>query len=360
MSGKQNLKKSNILKRLSIPSISEIKYKESLLNSIKDDNSDLLLKKNTSKGSFKTHNNLENKGKNLHHQLELKIRELENSIKLKDEELIDINKKLEDEKNKVQKLKDIITEKELNIDLLKKSLDKYETNNDENHGNNTENKLIKIDIINKKIEYNLNMENNQLKEDLKIINNENVKLKEELNKNKEIINNLQNDIEKYKIEINRLLNENKLAVEAKENAQKKLKEKNIIKNKQNINEEIENLKKDIKRKEDIISKLNEENNYYIKEKNNADKKICEINIINENLQKELENINNSMKEKEKCNNDIINYLREEAIEAKIKCANSDYLNDLKYMKLKKKYDKLISILDSHGIKVKILKYIFKL
>ena len=45
MSGKQNLKKSNILKRLSIPSISEIKYKELLLNSIKDDNSDSLLKK---------------------------------------------------------------------------------------------------------------------------------------------------------------------------------------------------------------------------------------------------------------------------------------------------------------------------
>ena len=352
MSGKQNLKKSNILKRLSIPSISEIKYKESLLNSIKDDNSDLLLKKNTSKGSFKTHNNLENKGKNLHHQLELKIGELENSIKLKDEELIDINKKLEDEKNKVQKLKDIITEKELNIDLLKNSLDKYEKNSDENQGNNTENKLIKIDIINKKIEYNLNIENNQLKEDLKIINNENVKLKEESNKSKEIINNLQNDIEKYKIEINRLLNENKLALEEKENAQKKLKEKIIIKNKQNINEEIENLKKDIKRKEDIISKLNEENNYYIKEKNNADKKICEINIINENLQKELENINNSMKEKEKCNNDIINYLKEEAIEAKIKFADSDYINDFKYMKLKKKYDKLISILDSHGIKVK--------
>ena len=55
MSGKQNLKKSNILKRLSIPSISEIKYKELLLNSIKDDNSDLLLKKNKSKENFTIH-----------------------------------------------------------------------------------------------------------------------------------------------------------------------------------------------------------------------------------------------------------------------------------------------------------------
>jgi len=355
MSGKQNLKKSNILKRLSIPSISEIKYKELLLNSIKDDNSDLLLKKNKSKENFTIHNNLGDKEKNYYHQLELKIEELESSNKLKDEELIDINKQLEDEKNKVQKLKDIVTEKELTIDLLKKSLDKYEKNNDDNHGNNTENKLIKIDIINKKIEYNLNMENNQLKEDLKIINDENVKLKEESNKNKEIIINLQNDIKKYKNEINSLLNENKLAIEAKENAQKKFKEKNNIKNKQNINEEIENLKKEIKGKEDIINKLNEENNYYIKEKNNADKKICEMNIIHEKLQKELENLKDSIKEKEKYNNNIINYLKEEAIDAKIKCADSDYLSDLKYMKLKNKYDKLVSILDSYGIKVKKLK-----
>ena len=352
MSGKQNLKKSNILKRLSIPSISEIKYKELLLNSLKDDNSDSLLKKNTSKENFKMHNYLDNKEKNHYHDLKLKIEELENLNKLKDEKLNDINKKLEDEKNKVQKLEDIVKEKELTIDLLKKSLDKYEKNNDLKNSNNNESKLIKIDIINKKIEYNLNMENNQLKEDLKIINNENLKLKEESNKSKETINNLENDIEKYKNQINNLLNENKLALESKENAEKKLKEKNAIKNKQNINEEIENLKKEIKAKTDAISKLNEENAYYIKEKNNAEKKICEMSIIHEELKKELEDINESIKEKEKFNNDIINNLKEEAIEAKVKCADSCYLSDLKYMKLKKKYDKLVSRLDSFGIKVK--------
>ena len=103
MSGKQNLKKSNILKRLSIPSISEIKYKELLLNSIKDDdNSDLLLKKNKSKENFTFHNNFETKEKNYYHQLELEIEELESSNKLKDEELVTINKQLEDEKNKAK------------------------------------------------------------------------------------------------------------------------------------------------------------------------------------------------------------------------------------------------------------------
>ena len=108
-------------------------------------------------------------------------------------------------------------------------------------------------------------------------------------------------------------------------------------------------------KEDIINKLNQENEYYIKEKNEAERKIYEINKIHEILQNELEEIKQSVNEKEKSNNDIINNLKEEAIEAKIKYANLNYQNDIKYMKIKKQFDKLISTLDTYGIKVKEIK-----
>ena len=85
---------------------------------------------------------------------------------------------------------DTITEKESTIDLLKKDLEKYQKEyKDDKQKNNESNNLIKIDIINKKIEYNLNNENIQLKEELKSVKNENLKLKEELDKNKEKIIN---------------------------------------------------------------------------------------------------------------------------------------------------------------------------
>ena len=84
--------------------------------------------------------------KKILHKLELKIEELENVRKLKDEELVNVNKNLEDEKNKAQKLSDIIDKKEKQIEVLKKSFTKYEKQIDENNGNNKEtpqNKLIK-------------------------------------------------------------------------------------------------------------------------------------------------------------------------------------------------------------------------
>ena len=378
MSYKISLQKSNIIKRLSKPSISEIKYKEILLNTLREKENEINLKKKSTMETHIRHKSIESnmesseekKNKKYIHDLELKIEELENVRKLKDEELVNVNKNLEDEKNKAQKLSDIIDKKEKQIELLKKSFTKYEKQIDENNGNNKEtpqNKLIKIDIINKKVEYNLNMENNQLKEELKMINDENLKLKNELKTNKETIINLEKTIENYKNEIKILLNEKQKEEENK----KKLKGKNIINEKSNnlINEEIRKLKNEItelkflnekykneiKDKDNIIFKLKEENKYYIKEKNNADKKIIEINNIHQILQKELEDIKVSVKEKENYYNNIINNFKEEAIQAKIKFADTKYQNDVKYMKLKKHFDKLVEVLNSSGIKIKEIK-----
>ena len=378
MSSRISLQKSNIIKRLSKPSISEIKYKEILLNTLREKENEINLKKKSTMETHIRHKSIESnmesseekKNKKYIHDLELKIEELENVRKLKDEELVNVNKNLEDEKNKAQKLSDIIDKKEKQIELLKKSFTKYEKQIDENNGNNKEtpqNKLIKIDIINKKVEYNLNMENNQLKEELKMINDENLKLKNELKTNKETIINLEKTIENYKNEIKILLNEKQKEEENK----KKLKGKNIINEKSNnlINEEIRKLKNEItelkflnekykneiKDKDNIIFKLKEENKYYIKEKNNADKKIIEINNIHQILQKELENIKLSVKEKENYYNNIINNFKEEAIQAKIKFADTKYQNDVKYMKLKKHFDKLVEVLNSSGIKIKEIK-----
>ena len=378
MSSKISLQKSNIIKRLSKPSISEIKYKEILLNTLREKENEINLKKKSTMETHIRHKSIESnmesseekKNKKYIHDLELKIEELENVRKLKDEELVNVNKNLEDEKNKAQKLSDIIDKKEKQIEVLKKSFTKYEKQIDENNGNNKEtpqNKLIKIDIINKKVEYNLNMENNQLKEELKMINDENLKLKNELKTNKETIINLEKTIENYKNEIKILLNEKQKEEENK----KKLKGKNIINEKSNnlINEEIRKLKNEItelkflnekykneiKDKDNIIFKLKEENKYYIKEKNNADKKIIEINNIHQILQKELEDIKLSVKEKENYYNNIINNFKEEAIQAKIKFADTKYQNDVKYMKLKKHFDKLVEVLNSSGIKIKEIK-----
>ena len=378
MSSRISLQKSNIIKRLSKPSISEIKYKEILLNTLREKENEINLKKKSTMETHIRHKSIESnmesreekKNKKYIHDLELKIEELENVRKLKDEELVNVNKNLEDEKNKAQKLSDIIDKKEKQIELLKKSFTKYEKQIDENNGNNKEtpqNKLIKIDIINKKVEYNLNMENNQLKEELKMINDENLKLKNELKTNKETIINLEKTIENYKNEIKILLNEKQKEEENK----KKLKGKNIINEKSNnlINEEIRKLKNEItelkflnekykneiKDKDNIIFKLKEENKYYIKEKNNADKKIIEINNIHQILQKELEDIKVSVKEKENYYNNIINNFKEEAIQAKIKFADTKYQNDVKYMKLKKHFDKLVEVLNSSGIKIKEIK-----
>lgn len=378
MSSRISLQKSNIIKRLSKPSISEIKYKEILLNTLREKENEINLKKKSTMETHIRHKSIESnmesseekKNKKYIHDLELKIEELENVRKLKDEELVNVNKNLEDEKNKAQKLSDIIDKKEKQIELLKKSFTKYEKQIDENNGNNKEtpqNKLIKIDIINKKVEYNLNMENNQLKEELKMINDENLKLKNELKTNKETIINLEKTIENYKKEIKILLNEKQKEEENK----KKLKGKNIINEKSNnlINEEIRKLKNEItelkflnekykneiKDKDNIIFKLKEENKYYIKEKNNADKKIIEINNIHQILQKELEDIKVSVKEKENYYNNIINNFKEEAIQAKIKFADTKYQNDVKYMKLKKHFDKLVEVLNSSGIKIKEIK-----
>ena len=378
MSSRISLQKSNIIKRLSKPSISEIKYKEILLNTLREKENEINLKKKSTMETHIRHKSIESnmesseekKNKKYIHDLELKIEELENVRKLKDEELVNVNKNLEDEKNKAQKLSDIIDKKEKQIELLKKSFTKYEKQIDENNGNNKEtpqNKLIKIDIINKKVEYNLNMENNQLKEELKMINDENLKLKNELKTNKETIINLEKTIENYKNEIKILLNEKQKEEENK----KKLKGKNIINEKSNnlINEEIRKLKNEItelkflnekykneiKDKDNIIFKLKEENKYYIKEKNNADKKIIEINNIHQILQKELEDIKVSVKEKENYYNNIINNFKEEAIQAKIKFADTKYQNDVKYMKLKKHFDKLVEVLNSSVIKIKEIK-----
>ena len=374
MSAKLNLKKSNIIKRLKIPSISEMKYKDLLLNTLKEKEPEPSSNKKNLKLGLLKHGSVdliinqpkEKKNKIDVHHLELKIEELENNQKQKEEEILKINNKYENEKNKVKKLLDIVAKKELIIDKLKKSLDKFEKQNEEKDCKSKEsisNKLIKIDIINKKDEYNLNLENIHLKEEIKLINDENIKLMEELEKNKEIIINLTKKPEKNKDE-NISLNENK-----NENIDDKNNLKNVEKNLDINNEkinllnvEITNLKEkneeykiEIKEKDNLIEQLREEINFYINEKENAELKMNEINKIHEILQSELEDIKKSIKEKEDFNNDIINNLKEEAIEAKVKFANSNYQNDIKYMKLKKHFDKLIETLDSIGIKVKDLK-----
>ena len=374
MSAKLNLKKSNIIKRLKIPSISEMKYKDLLLNTLKEKEPEPSSNKKNLKLGLLKHGSVdliinqpkEKKNKIDVHHLELKIEELENNQKLKEEEILKINNKYENEKNKVKKLLDIVAKKELIIDALKKSLDKYEKQNEEKDGKSKEsisNKLIKIDIINKKVEYNLNLENIHLKEEIKLINDENIKLMEELEKNKEIIINLTKKPEKNKNE-NISLNENKKENLEDENNLKNV-EKNIDINNEQINlinAEITNLKEkneqykiEIKEKDNLIEQLREEINFYINEKEDAELKMNEINKIHEILQNELEDIKKSIKEKEDFNNDIINNLKEEAIQAKVKFANSNYQNDIKYMKLKKHFDKLIETLDSIGIKVKDLK-----
>ena len=374
MSAKLNLKKSNIIKRLKIPSISEMKYKDLLLNTLKEKEPEPSSNKKNLKLGLLKHGSVdliinqpkEKKNKIDVHHLELKIEELENNQKLKEEEILKINNKYENEKNKVKKLLDIVAKKELIIDKLKKSLDKFEKQNEEKDCKSKEsisNKLIKIDIINKKVEYNLNLENIHLKEEIKLINDENIKLMEELEKNKEIIINLTKKPEKNKDE-NISLNENKKENIGDKNNLKNV-EKNLDINNEQINllnAEIINLKEkneeykiEIKEKDNLIEQLREEINFYINEKENAELKMNEINKIHEILQNELEDIKKSIKEKEDFNNDIINNLKEEAIEAKVKFANSNYQNDIKYMKLKKHFDKLIETLDSIGIKVKDLK-----
>ena len=374
MSAKLNLKKSNIIKRLKIPSISEMKYKDLLLNTLKEKEPEPSSNKKNLKLGLLKHSSVdfinnqpkEKKNKIDIHHLELKIEELENNQKLKEEETLKINKKYENEKNKVKKLLDIVAKKELIIDKLKKSLDKFEKQNEEKDYKSKEsisNKLIKIDIINKKVEYNLNLENIHLKEEIKLINDENIKLMEELEKNKEIIINLTKKPEKNKDQ-NISLNENKKENIGDENNLKNV-EKNLDINNEQINllnAEITNLKEkneeykiEIKEKDNLIEQLREEINFYINEKENAELKMNEINKIHEILQSELEDIKKSIKEKEDFNNDIINNLKEEAIEAKVKFANSNYQNDIKYMKLKKNFDKLIETLDSIGIKVKDIK-----
>ena len=164
MSAKLNLKKSNIIKRLKIPSISEIKYKDLLLNTLKEKEPEQSSNKKNLKLGLLKHSSVdfiinqpkEKKNKIEINHLESKIEELKNNQKLKEEEILKINNKYENEKNKVKKLLDIVAKKELIIDALKKSLDKYEKQNEEKDGKSkesTSNKLIKIDIINKKFEF---------------------------------------------------------------------------------------------------------------------------------------------------------------------------------------------------------------
>ena len=163
-------------------------------------------------------------------------------------------------------------------------------------------------------------------------------------------------------------NNDNIKKEEKTNYDNKFKEENIICNNEiNLNlEEIKNLKnevtilkeqnekyvKEIINKDKLINKLNEENISNIKGKDDAEQKLCEINKIHNILQNELEEIKESVKEKEKSENEIINQLKKEAIDAKYKFVDSYYESEVKYMKLKKKFDKLVSLINSHGFKIK--------
>jgi N-dimethylarginine dimethylaminohydrolase len=73
------------------------------------------------------------------------------------------------------------------------------------------------------------------------------------------------------------------------------------------------------------------------------------------LQNEIDQIKEKLNAKEKQNKELIDNMKKEAIDAKVKLADSNYENDKKYMKLKKQFEKLLSALESFGVTVKEIK-----
>ena len=161
------------------------------------------------------------------------------------------------------------------------------------------------------------------------------------------------------------------------------KEKNeldIIKEKDILNEEIKKLKieyneiqkqneqyiNEIKEKNEIINKIKEDFNLYKKESENNINQLNQIikqenennqkyDTMNKELKNELELLKGKLDDKEKQNKELIENFKDEAIEAKMKLADSNFENDKKYMKLKRQVEKLISTLESLGVKVKEIK-----
>ena len=127
MSSNINNTKANIKKRLSIPAISEIYYKEKLLQTLKKDEKPREKKKSTQ--DIETLKEMifdkDNKSKILKEKprktetfsvfeqknLKSKIEELQKELMEKEEEIKKIQNKLEEEKNKNQKMNDILDKK---------------------------------------------------------------------------------------------------------------------------------------------------------------------------------------------------------------------------------------------------------
>ena len=133
-----------------------------------------------------------------------------------------------------------------------------------------------------------------------------------------------------------------------------------------VNNKNGNYINELKEKNEIINKLEEEYNLY---KNDSEKNKNELNQIisneteknkdiikkNKELQNEIDQIKEKLNAKEKQNKELIDNMKKEAIDAKVKLADSNYENDKKYMKLKKQFEKLLSALESFGVTVKEIK-----
>ena len=105
--------------------------------------------------------------------------------------------------------------------------------------------------------------------------------------------------------------------------------------------------------------MQEEYNLYKKEleenKKDLNQMINNVNKYNEEIDQisnELKITKKKLEIKEKENTELLLSFKEEAIGAKIKLADSNFENDKKYLKLKKQVEKLISALESLGVKVK--------
>ena len=127
MSSNINNTKANIKKRLSIPAISEIYYKEKLLQTLKKDEKPREKKKSTQ--DIETLKEMifdkDNKSKILKEKprktetfsvfeqknLKSTIEELQKELMEKEEEIKKLQNKLEEEKNKNQKMNDILDKK---------------------------------------------------------------------------------------------------------------------------------------------------------------------------------------------------------------------------------------------------------
>ncbi len=196
MSSNINNTKANIKKRLSIPAISEIYYKEKLLQTLKKDEKPPREKKKSTQ-DIETLKEMifdkDNKSKILkekprktetfsvieQNNIKSKIEELQKELMEKEEEIKKLQNKLEEEKNKNQKMNDILAKKDIKISTLEKLVEKYEKEQ--------ENKINKSEY--EEMEKNKNDIIKKLEEEKESLNVTIESLKKDKTKNENTIEN---------------------------------------------------------------------------------------------------------------------------------------------------------------------------